>query len=88
MKEIIRVQVQLMKEGDTAIFYSPALEISGYGKTIEEAQADFHNAVKIFVEETTASGTLERALESLGWKRVDHHWQPQIEILSSGRPKK
>ncbi len=85
MKEIIKVQVQFMKEGTTAIVYSPALEISGYGKTIEEAQLDFHNAVNIFIEETTASGTLDRALETLGWKRIDHHWQPQIEIISSGK---
>ena len=85
MQEIIRVQVQYMKEGDTAIVYSPALEISGYGKTITEAQTDFHNAVKIFIEETTASGTLEKAFETLGWKRIDHHWQPQVEILSSGK---
>ena len=85
MKEIIRVQIQLMKEGDTAIVYSPALEISVYGKSMAEAQTDFHNAVNIFIEETASHGTLERALETLGWKRIDHHWQPQIEILGSGK---
>jgi len=72
-----------MKEADTAVVYSPALEISGYGKTHKEAEDDFHNAVKIFIEETTAKGTLEKALQTLGWKRIDHHWQPQVEILSS-----
>jgi len=85
MRQIIRVQVQFMREGDTAIVYSPALEISGYGKTLEEAQTDFHHAVKIFMEETAANGTLEKALETLGWKRIDHQWQPQIEILSGGK---
>ena len=85
MQEIIKVQVHFMKEGNTAIVYSPALEISGYGKTLEEAQADFHHAVNIFVEETTANGTLEKAFQTLGWKRIDHHWQPQVEILSSGK---
>ncbi len=83
MQEIIKIQVQYMKEGDTAVAYSPALEISGYGKTLEEALDDFHHAIKIFIEETTANGTLEKALQALGWKRIDHHWQPQVEILSS-----
>ena len=78
MQQIITVQIQYMKEGDTAVVYSPALEISGYGKTLPEAQVDFHIAVKIFIEETTASGTLDKALQALGWKRIDHRWQPQI----------
>ena len=85
MAEIIKVQVQLMKEGDTAIVYSPALEITGYGRSLEEAQRDFHNAVTIFMEETKSNGSLERALETLGWKRIDHHWKPQVEILSGVR---
>ena len=85
MQQMLKVQIQLMKEGDIAIVYSPALEISGYGKSIQEAETDFHNAVKIFMEETASKGSLEQALEALGWKRVDHHWQPQVEILSLGK---
>ena len=72
-----------MKEGETAVVYSPALEISGYGKTLPEAEKDFHQAVKIFLEETKANHSLEKALQMLGWKRIDHHWQPQVEILSN-----
>lgn len=83
MNQTIKVQVQYMKEGDTAVVYSPALEISGYGKSLQEAQEDFHHAVNIFIEETTAHGTLEKALQALGWRLIDHHWQPQVEILSS-----
>ena len=71
-----------MKEGDTAVVYSPALEICGYGKTVEDAQKDFHNAVKIFFEETKAHGVFENALEQLGWKKINQHWRPGVEILS------
>ena len=72
-----------MKEDDVAVVYSPSLEISGYGKTLLEAEEDFRRAVKIFIEETTANHTFEKALQALGWKRIDHHWQPQVEIISS-----
>lgn len=79
----MRVQVQYMKEGEMAVVYSPSLELSGYGKTWLEAEEDFRRSVKIFIEETTANHTFEKALLTLGWKRVDHHWQPQVEIISN-----
>jgi len=84
---MVKIQIQLMKEGDTVIVYSPALDLSGYGKTAEEAKKDFDAALKIFIEEATAHGTLEKALEELGWKKVVIHnkpqWQPRIELLSN-----
>lgn len=84
---MVKIQIQLMKEGDTVIVYSPALDLCGYGKTAEEANKDFHNAFKIFVEETTRHGTLEKALEELGWRKVliddKPRWKPGIELLSN-----
>lgn len=84
---MIKIQIQLMKEGERVAVYSPALDLCGYGKTAEEAKRDFDNAFKIFVEETTAHGTLDKALEELGWKKVlianKPRWQPQIELLSN-----
>ncbi len=63
---MITIQIQLMKEGETVVVYSPVLDLCGYGQTAEEAKKDFDNALKIFVEETTKHGTFERALEELG----------------------
>jgi hypothetical protein len=49
--------------------------------------ADFEAAVKIFFEEVMAHGTLEAALEQLGWKKVTlptrQYWEPQTELISS-----
>lgn len=84
---MVTIQIQLMKEGETVIVYSPALDLCGYGETAEEAKKDFDNAFKIFIDETTRHGTLEKALEELGWKKVlidnKPRWQPQIELLSN-----
>ena len=84
---IVNLQLQLMKEGETAVLYCPALDICGYGSTPEEAKKDFDIALKIFLDETTAHHTLGKALEELGWKRVMIHekpqWIPQIEVLNS-----
>jgi glutaredoxin len=82
---IVNVQIQLMKEGNTIIVYCPALDLCGYGKTADEAKKDFDVAFKIFVKETTEHGTLEKALEELGWKKIEvqnqSRWQPQIVLL-------
>lgn len=84
---MVKIQIQLMREGNTIVVYSPAFDLSGYGNTAKEAKKDFDAALKIFIEETTAHGTLEKALEELGWKKVVVHnkpqWQPQIELLSN-----
>jgi len=84
---MVKIQIQLMKEGETVVVYSPALDLCGYGKTAEEAKKDFDRALKIFIEETTAHRTLEKALEELGWKKVmvddKPQWRPQIELLSN-----
>ena len=84
---IVNLQLQLMKEGDTAVVYCPALDICGYGSTPETAKKDFDAALKIFLDETTAHHTLGKALEELGWKKIMVHsklqWIPQIEVLNS-----
>lgn len=84
---IVNLQLQLMKEGKTAVVYCPALDICGYGSTPEDAKKDFDAALKIFLDETTAHQTLDKALEELGWKKVMVHkkpqWIPQIEVLNS-----
>lgn len=84
---MVKIQIQLMKEGETVVVYSPALDLCGYGKTMDEATRDFDAAFKIFVEETTQRGTLEKALQELGWKRVvignRPQWRPGIELISN-----
>lgn len=87
MEIVFKLQLQLMKEGETAVVYCPALDICGYGDTPDEAKKDFDSALKIFLDETAAHQTLEKALEELGWKKIvvnnQPQWTPQIEVLNS-----
>ncbi len=56
------------KEGDVFILFAPALDISGYGKTEEEAQQSFEVVFEEFIEYTVKKHTLHKELKRLGWK--------------------
>ena len=62
------VQVFLVSEDDVFVAYCPALELSSYGDSIEDARHAFGEAMQIFVHDTQAKGTLEKELLKLGWK--------------------
>lgn len=64
----INVEVFIVKEGKYFTAYSPALEISGYGNSVENAKTSFKTEVQIFLEETHKRGTLEKYLLKNGWK--------------------
>ncbi len=49
------------------IIYSPALDVSGYGKNISEAKNSFEESLEEFVRYTTNKGTLLKELRKLGW---------------------
>jgi len=63
----IEIVIILYKDGDYHIAYCPALELSSYGKTEEEAKEYFLDALKIFVSDTVKKGTLEKCLLKFGW---------------------
>ena len=67
---VVHVQVEVLQFQENGIWvsYCPALELSSYGETPEEAKAAFDEAMEIFLEETNRKGTLERHLLKLGWK--------------------
>jgi predicted RNase H-like HicB family nuclease len=68
IKEIkLSVAVFITKENDTYVTYCPALELSSYGDSIEDAKESFEDALRIFVEETQKKGTFEKMLLHLGW---------------------
>lgn len=58
----MNLQVDFIKEGDTYIAYSPALDISTCGETFEKAQKGFEELVRIFFAELIKMGTLEEVL--------------------------
>ena len=63
----IDVEGLIVKEEDYYVAYCPALELSGYGDTVEKAQESFEKEVEIFINETHERGTLEKYLLKNGW---------------------
>lgn len=54
-------------EDDVIIVYSPALDLSGYGATEDEAKKSFSEAMDAFFKYTTNKKTLDIVLKELGW---------------------
>ena len=86
MHVTVQVQVKILKEGDFLVAYCPMLELSSYGRTLEETKRAFDGAMRIFIEETTRRGTLERELLSLGWtlrQKPSCDYQPPSSLHGS-----
>lgn len=68
-KDSIKLQldVLIIKEEDYIVAYCPALELSSYGKSQSEAKAAFEIEIKIFIDETSKNGNLEKYLLKQGW---------------------
>ena len=67
----ISVLVHSGKQGDFYISYCPSLNISGYGKTIEDAEDFLEVEMRVFCEDLfeMASDERENFLLSLGFKK-------------------
>ena len=63
----VSVEVELNKQGDYIVSYCPALELSSFGLTEDEAKEGFEGALHTFLQDTHEKGTLERVLLDLGW---------------------
>ena len=75
--------VTILKEGDYFVAYSPALDLSSAGKSEPEAKRMFSEAVSVLFEELLEMGTLDKVLNELGWKKIDHVYQPPQVIDQS-----
>ena len=56
-----------MREKDSFVAFTPALDLSTCGRTYEEAKKNFAEALDILFEECSKMGTLKDVLESCGW---------------------
>ncbi|HUD09255.1 MAG TPA: hypothetical protein VMR77_00395 [Patescibacteria group bacterium] len=72
--------VSILREGDSFIAYTPALDLSTVGDTLEQAQKRFEEAVQLFFEEITEKGTVNEALAELGWQKADNQLTPPVVI--------
>lgn len=79
----------IFKEDKTYVSYSPKLDVSSGGNTIEEARKNLKTAVRLFLEEAEKMGTLEDILIEAGYEAMDTScWMaPRIvatELMNTG----
>lgn len=55
------------------IIYSPALDLSGYGNTINEAKESFKIALEEFIRYTLNENTFNDVMKKLGWASLRAH---------------
>ncbi|HYM20378.1 MAG TPA: hypothetical protein VEW28_05160 [Candidatus Kapabacteria bacterium] len=78
------------QEDGNHIVYSAAMDMSGYGKTEQEAIESFKLALEEFVRYTMAKNTIFKELARLGWnvsgkeKKTAH--PPSFETLQEKNP--
>jgi len=63
----VTVNIVQFKDTGNYIIYAPALEVYGYGKTIQEAKDSFAVCLEEFIDYTIAKGTFIPELKRLGW---------------------
>jgi hypothetical protein len=66
-KITINCLIAFITDNERFVAYSPHLRIVGYGRTSEEAMADFEVAIKQFMAFHYKNKTLEKKLVKLGW---------------------
>ncbi len=72
--------VNVLKEGQKFIAFSPALDLSTSGDSHKEVKKRFEEIVDIFFEEIIKKRTLGSVLQNLGWKRRKKEWVPPLVV--------
>ena len=60
----------VFQEGTTYVAYSPKLDVSSCGSTIDESRNNLKIAVRLFLEEAEKMGTLEDILSESGYEKA------------------
>lgn len=83
-KQEVKVDVSLpvivFKEGNSFVAFTPALDLSAYGRTLEKARERFVEIVQIFFQEVVNKGSLDEVLGELGWKKGKSAWSPPVVV--------
>lgn len=59
----------VLKEEETYVAYSPELDISSCGNSVDHAKGMLKTAVRLFLEEADKMETLEDILEESGYRK-------------------
>ena len=80
---VFNLPVSFLREADQFVAYTPVLDLSTAGSTLEEAKKNFTEAVEIFFDEIIKMGTFEDVLLDLGWKKQNKDFIPPV-VVSQG----
>lgn len=72
----LNLSVIFLREGDSFVAFSPALDLSTSASSFEKARVRFGEVVRIFFAEIMKKGTLEEVLRDLGWQKNNKKWEP------------
>ena len=64
----VSLDVYLFMDGDSYIAYSPALDLSGYGTSEEEAKQSFSIVIEQYIKYGLSTRSLVKDLREHGWK--------------------
>lgn len=64
----VRLGMYLFKEGDSHIVYCPALDLSAYGDSEEQAKKSFSDILAITIKYMLNKNTMKEDLINHGWK--------------------
>ncbi len=76
----LSLPVLFLKEKKTFVAYTPALDLSSSGSTVERAKRNFEVTVRLFLQELVDAGTLEQVLRDMGWSKQERQWQPPVQV--------
>lgn len=82
----LNVSIFLWEEDSVFYVYSPALDITGYGLSKEEARESFETVLQEFIVYTHNKKTIFKELENLGWavnKKKKRVVSPDFEDMLS-----
>lgn len=73
-----KLDVFIYENDGFMVAYAPALDLMGYGKTVEDAKASFEIVVDDFFETTIKKNTLAQYLQEHGWTKESR----KVEFVS------
>ena len=67
----VRINVISGKDGEYWICISPSIDVSGYGKSIEEAKTSFDENMDVFFDDLIVLPSVEKktVLREMGWRQ-------------------
>jgi sulfur transfer complex TusBCD TusB component (DsrH family) len=64
---VVQLEVLVFQELDSYLAYCPALNLSTYGDSLNDAKDAFEDVLKCYLEDSAKMGTLDEDLKAHGW---------------------